>query len=97
MPNFKVSPEFKTQVTAILSTKKFSAVFPYMNLIKRETSIYTEQDLNSLLNFIGEFSYNEVADFFVGLSNQVTEVTGEEETEEAASEVQQPVAEVEQA
>jgi len=95
MQNFKVTPEFKTQVTTILSTKKFSAVYPYMNLVKREGFIYTEQDLNSILNFVGEFSYNEVADFFQGLSSQVSEVTAEEMLAETKLEPQVVSSEVE--
>ena len=74
MPHFTVTPEFKTQASAILTTKKFSAVYPYMNLVNREGFIYEETELNTLLNFIGEFSYNEAAEFFQGLSKQVTPV-----------------------
>jgi hypothetical protein len=94
---YKVSPEFKAQATTILNTKKFSAVYPYMNLINREGFIYTEQELNTVLNFIGEFGYNEVAEFFQNLSKQVAEVTSADTQNETSSEVQEPVAEVEQA
>jgi hypothetical protein len=73
MRNYTVSPEFKTQVTAILQTKKFSAVFPFMNLVNREGFEYTEQELNQLVQFLGEFPYNEVAEFFQILPSMVTE------------------------
>jgi hypothetical protein len=71
MSKFTVTPEFKTQASTILTAKKFSAVYPYMNLINREGFTYDETELNTLLNFIGEFSYNEVAEFFQGLSKHV--------------------------
>jgi hypothetical protein len=62
--NYVVSPEFKTQVSEILNTKKFTAVFPYMNLINREGNTFTESEMNSIVQFIGEFPYQEVAEFF---------------------------------
>jgi hypothetical protein len=97
---FKVTPEFKSKATAVLTTKKFSAVYPYMNLINREGFIYTEQELNSVLNFVGEFAYNEVAEFFQGLSKQVSEVSQteiDEASTEPSSEISETVSEVEQA
>jgi hypothetical protein len=77
MRNYTVTPEFKTQVTTLLNTKKFSAVFPYMNLINRDGFTYNEQELNSIVQFVGEFPYNEVAEFFQILPNNVKEETGE--------------------
>jgi len=61
---FVVTPEFKTKVTDILNTKKFTVVFPFMNLINREGFNYTETELNQLVQFIGELPYSEVSDFF---------------------------------
>jgi len=80
MSKFTVTPEFKTQASSILTAKKFSAVYPYMNLVNREGFTYDESELNTLLNFIGEFSYNEVAEFFQGLSKQVTPTESAEST-----------------
>ena len=78
MRNYTVTPEFKTQVTTLLNTKKFSAVFPYMNLINRDGFMYNEQELNSIVQFVGEFPYNEVAEFFQILPNNVKEeISGE--------------------
>lgn len=77
MRNYTVTSEFKTQVTTLLNTKKFSAVFPYMNLINRDGFTYNEQELNSIVQFVGEFPYNEVAEFFQILPNNVKEETGE--------------------
>lgn len=95
MRNYTVTPEFKTQVTTLLNTKKFSAVFPYMNLINRDGFTYNEQELNSIVQFVGEFPYNEVAEFFQILPNNVKEETGETSspkmevvTEEATAETE---------
>lgn len=71
---YQVSPDFKNMVTTILQTKKFSSVFPFMNLINRDGFIYAEDELNQIVQFLGEFSYNEVSDFFRGLPNIVTEL-----------------------
>jgi len=99
MKNYEVTPEFKTQVTTILATKKFSTVFPFMNLINRDGFIYAEQELNQVVQFLGEFPYNEVAEFFTKLSSQISETT---ETPNAtpqveAETVEEPTAEVENA
>jgi len=75
MRNYTVAPEFKAQVNTILETKKFSTVFPFMNLIKREGNIYSEQELNSIVQFLGDFAYNEVAGFFQSLPSLVQEIT----------------------
>ena len=74
MRNYTVTPEFKTQVNAILETKKFSTVFPFMNLVKREGFMYSEQELNSIVQFLGDFAYNEVVSFFQALPVMVQEV-----------------------
>ena len=73
MRTYTVSPEFKTHVTNILSTKKFTSVFPFMNLINRDGFEFNEQELNQLIQFMGEFPYNEVAEFFQTISKQVVE------------------------
>ena len=91
MRNYTVTPEFKTQVTALLNTKKFSAVFPYMNLINRDGFSYTEQELNSIVQFVGEFPYNEVAEFFQILPTHVKEATKEEAVQESAKLVAEEV------
>jgi len=87
MRNYKVSNEFKTQVSAILSTKKFSTVFPHMNLVNRESFEYNEAELNTIVQFLGEFAYNEVAEFFTILPTLVKEVenTKVENTTDEAS------------
>jgi hypothetical protein len=89
MNNYTVSSEFKTQVTAILSTKKFSAVFAYMNLVNREGFSYNEQELNSIVQFLGEFPYNEVSEFFQILPTLVSQEGGE-------GTIQQPTSTLEQ-
>lgn len=74
MKNFTVTPTFKTAVSEVLSTQKFSAVFPYMNLINREGFVYSEEELNSVVQFLGEFPYSQVAEFFQTLPQNVSEV-----------------------
>ena len=71
--NYQVTPEFKTQVAEILATQKFSTVFPFMNLINREGFEYTEEELNSVVQFLGEFPYSTVAEFFNVLATHVSQ------------------------
>ena len=72
MANYNVTPEFKAQTTEILNTKKFSAVFAYMNLVNREGFTYSEEELNSVVQFLGEFPYSEVNEFFKTLPQNVS-------------------------
>lgn len=74
MKQYTVSPEFKTHVTSILNTNKYSLVFPFMNLVNRDGFVYTEFELNELIQFLGEFPYNEVAEFFLLLPTLVNEI-----------------------
>jgi hypothetical protein len=90
MRTFQVTNEFKNKTTEILNTKKFSAVFPYMNLVNREGFVYTEQELNQIVQFLGEFSYNEVAEFFQTLPSMVTDLSGNQQTIQTPSEQFEP-------
>ena len=83
MQNYVVTPEFKTRVTDILNTKKFTSVFAFMNLINREGFIFTEAELNQTVQFLGEFPYNEVAELFNRLPVIVTQEAPEQPTYEA--------------
>jgi len=76
---FEVTPEFKERLTEILQTKKFGAVFPFMNLVNREGTTYTEEELNSFVALLSEFPYVEVAEFFSTIKQNVTEVNEEKE------------------
>ena len=73
MKQYTVSPEFKSHVTNILNKNKYSLVFPFMNLVNRDGFEYTEFELNELIQFLGEFPYNEVAEFFLLLPSMVNE------------------------
>ena len=84
MQNYVVTPEFKTRVTDILNTKKFTSVFAFMNLINREGFIFTEAELNQTVQFLGEFPYNEVAELFNRLPVIVTQETEAEGKDEPA-------------
>ncbi len=86
MKQFNVLPEFKSQVADILSKKKFSSVFQYMNLVNRDGNLYAESELNSIVQLLGEFSYSEVADFFGRLPDMVSEVTPEKVSTESETE-----------
>jgi len=91
MQNFVVSPEFKTKVTDVLNTKKFTVVFPFMNLINREGNLYNESELNQLVQFLGELPYNEVSELFNLIPVLVQKV--EEPTQPEAEAPAQPEAE----
>ena len=81
---FEVTEVFKESVTEILKTKKYSAVYPYMTMINREEMIYTEDELNSFISLLSEFSYSEVAEFFATIKHHVSEIEpGAEGKEEA--------------
>ncbi len=95
MRNYTVTPEFKAQVNVILETKKFSTVFPFMNLVKREGFMYSEQELNSIVQFLGDFAYNEVASFFQALPVMVQEVSDNGPTSAADARIEEVPAETE--
>jgi hypothetical protein len=79
MQNYIVTPEFKQRVTDILNTKKFTTVFPWMNLINREGFVYSEAELNQLVQFLGDFPYIEVSEFF----NLLPTLVNSQETSQA--------------
>jgi hypothetical protein len=85
--SFQVSPEFKETLTAILQSKKFSAVFPYMNLVNREGFIYSETELNSFVSLLSEFPYAEVAEFFATIKSNVTELDSSTEPQQENAEI----------
>ena len=89
MNQFTVSPDFKSRVSEILGKKKFTQVFPFMNLINREGFNYTETELNQIIQFVGDFSYNEVAEFFTLIPTLVKEVNVESTPTDHTSEGQQ--------
>ena len=94
MANYNVTPEFKAQTTEILNTKKFSAVFAFMNLVNREGYTYTEEELNSVVQFLGEFPYSEVNEFFKTLPQNVspaTEPSNETPTTESPEKIEATV------
>ena len=86
MKTFTVTKAFKESVTEILMEKKFNAVYPYMNLINREGFEYTEGELNNLVQFLSEFPYANVAEFFASIKENVKELGSEVEESESVSE-----------
>ena len=81
---FNVTDVFKESVAEILKTKKYSAVYPYMTMIEREEKVYTEDELNSFITLLSEFSYAEVAEFFATIKHHVSEIKPGTAGEEAA-------------
>ena len=70
---FEVTQEFKNNISEILSTKKYVTVYPYMKMIQRDGYLYTEDELNSFIALMEDFSYAEVADFFASIKYHVAE------------------------
>ena len=82
MKMYQVTTEFKEKVTEVLQAKKFSAVYPYMNLINREGFVYTQEELDSIAALLSEFSYSEVAEIFYSMKNNVSEIKEDAEVQE---------------
>lgn len=78
---FYVSNEFKSSAIEIFSTKKFSDVYPIMNLLKSEESMYPESTLNSIVQILGEYPYSEVYEFFDKMNTMISEATGAQNNE----------------
>ena len=97
MKQYNVSAVFKTSISEILSMQKFSTVFPYMNLVNREGFTYDEQELNQIVQFIGEMPYTQVAEFFKALPSMVTEVSATEPTTKTATKKEATTAKVTEA
>jgi hypothetical protein len=68
-----------------------------MNLINREGFKYTETELNQIIQFVGDFSYNEVSEFFTLIPTLVKEVNVESTPTDHTSEGQQDTPEDQQA
>ena len=72
---FEFKPEFKGLAIEALSKLSFSQVHAVMNLIKRESNVYTETESNAIVGFLGEMSYRDVAHIFEAMPAMVTEVS----------------------
>jgi hypothetical protein len=91
--NFEFKPEFKAAISETLSKLSFSNVHGVMNLLKRESTMYTETEANAIVGFLGELAYRDVAHLFEAMPQMVKEVapenegpTSEETLQEAATE-----------
>jgi len=71
---FEFKPEFKGLVIEALAKLSFSQVHGIMNLLKRETNVYTEAESNAIVGFLGEMTYRDVAHIFETMPSMVTEV-----------------------
>lgn len=95
--NFEFKPEFKAAICESLSKLSFSNVHGIMNLLKRDSDIYTEHESNAIVGFLGELAYRDVSHLFEAMPQMVKELPLENEgptsTIEAESEVESPAVE----
>lgn len=68
---FIITPEGKTAIAQILSTKPFNSVLAIANLL--EKSEFSEEEANQIINFIGMYPYGEVVGFFGKLKEYFAE------------------------
>lgn len=66
---FSVSKEFSSIVRNLLGTKPFVQVMSIIPMLEKDT--LTETEVNVLLNIIGEYPYDEVAQIFVMVKDHV--------------------------
>jgi len=74
---FEFKPEIKAMAAEALTKLSFSQVNGVMQLIKREGNIYTEQESNAIVGFLGEMAYRDVAHIFEAMPTLVKEATPE--------------------
>ena len=77
MKQYKIAPEFKEMIIETLKNKKFSVVYKYMDLLIADRESYSEQEVDAVLNFLGEMPYIEVHEIFRSVKEHVSEVTDE--------------------
>jgi predicted HTH transcriptional regulator len=63
---FKLSEKLKAEIANFLATKKFNDVFFHMKSL--DAAELTEDQVNNLVGFIGEYQYNEVLHIFTLIS-----------------------------
>ncbi len=68
--NYKVTPKGKEEFLAIVANKPFNTVVAILGLLEKET--LTEEEANAFINFIGNYPYVEVVDFFKNLTDNIT-------------------------
>ncbi len=72
---FEFKPEFKVLANEALTKLSFSQVHGVMNLLKRDSNVYTESESNAIVGFLGEMAYRDVSHIFEEMPRMVTEVT----------------------
>lgn len=77
--NFEIKPDFKAAIGEILVKLSFSNVHGIMNLLKRESTTYSEQESNAIVGFLGELAYRDVAQLFEAMPQMITEIFDETE------------------
>jgi len=68
--NYTVTPKGKEAFLVIVANKPFNSVVGILGLLEKET--LTEEEANGLINFIGNYPYVEVVDFFSNLTENIT-------------------------
>jgi hypothetical protein len=66
---FNVSKEFSSIVRNLLGTKPFAQVMTIVPILEKE--VLTENEVNVLLNLIGGYPYDEVAQIFVMVKDHI--------------------------
>lgn len=67
---FKLTEDGKKEILNILKKKPFKVVVNYVSLLSKEE--LTESEANELINFIGSFAYEDVAEFFANIQSYFT-------------------------
>jgi len=68
---YKISEEFQKMTQKVLGTKPFITVANIMPLAQRE--LLTESEINSILNVLGQFPYDEVSKVFALVQTHVVQ------------------------
>ena len=79
MQNYNVSQEFRQAVRGIFGTKPFIQVAGIITLLEKD--VMTEAEVNNIINVLGNFSYDEVAQIFTTIQQHVKPVVNETKEE----------------
>lgn len=69
---FSVSEEFRGAVRKLLGAKPFVQVAGVITLLDKETML--ESEINAIINTLGNFPYDEVANVFGSVKGHVKEI-----------------------
>jgi len=69
---FKITKQFKDNVTSVLGNLSFERVNRIMPLLDKE--ILQENEINAVIGEMGKMPWIDVKDFFASLSSNISEV-----------------------